>query len=122
MGIQIAAVPHGSSGQRLEIYGRDGFLVLTGASLQIGPTHLYGAGRGESPAELVVPDAYTIVPEGTPAGQPRNVAQGYARLADAFRSRDAFGPDFDLAVRRHQLLEGIERSSAEGRAVVVATV
>ncbi|MFN8557956.1 MAG: hypothetical protein U0531_11655 [Dehalococcoidia bacterium] len=44
------------------------------------------------------------MPEGrTPPGPPRNVAQGYARLADAQVAGEPFAPDFDLAVTRRLL-------------------
>lgn len=118
--IQVAAVPVSPSGGRLEIYGREGTLMLTAAGgLSIGPNRLYGAKRGEAAAEMPVPDRYTIVPEGTPAGSPRNVAQAYAGLADAFAGKPAAVPDFDLAVTRHRLIDAIERSSNEGRSVAV---
>jgi predicted dehydrogenase len=116
--VQVAAVPTRPSGSRLEIYGREGTLVLASrGALSTGPNELYGAqGRAEV-ASMPLPDEYTLVPEGTPAGGARNVAQAYARYADAIAADKDYPPDFDLAVRRHQLLDAIERSSAEGRAV-----
>ena len=119
--VQVAAVPVGANGSRLEIYGREGVLVLSsGGALSGGPNRLY-VGRGkDAVAEVQPPDEYTVVPEGTPAGPPRNVAQGYARLADAFHSDAAFEPDFDLAVRRHRLIDAIERSSSQGVAVTLS--
>jgi predicted dehydrogenase len=68
---------------------------------------------------MPVPAKYRFAPEGTPAGQPYNVAQAYARAADALRGRGAFDVDFDLAVRRHRLIDAIERSAATGRSVKV---
>ena len=61
----------------------------------------------------------TFVAGGTPSGQPYNVAQAYARAADALRGRGSFDIDFDLAVQRHKLIDAIERSSATGRSVKV---
>jgi predicted dehydrogenase len=116
--IQVAAVPSNPSGYRLEIYGRDGSLTLTaGGSVNIGPSRLFGAQGKESLAALDVPERFTLVPEGTPVGPPRNVAQAYALLADARSDGGAWGPDFDAAVQRHRLLDAFERSSNEGRAV-----
>jgi len=66
---------------------------------------------------MPVPDKYKFVPNGTPAGQPYNVAQAYARAAAALRGGGAFDVDFDLAVKRHKLIDAIERSSATGRSV-----
>lgn len=120
--IQVAAVPVNPSGYRLEIYGRDGALTLVaGGSVNIGPSRLFGARGSASPAALDVPDRLNLVPEGTPSGPPRNVAQAYARLADARAGGAAWGPDFDAAVQRHRLLDAFERSARDGRAVRLST-
>ncbi len=116
--VQVAAVPAGATGHRLEIYGREGMLLMTtGGSPNVGPNELYGARGRDRPAPLPIPEAYKLAPEGTPAGQPFNVAQAYTRFADARDGGDGFDPDFDLAVLRHRLLDAIERSSREGRSV-----
>jgi predicted dehydrogenase len=117
--IQIASVPLQSTGTRLEIYGREGALFLTARSPNIGPNQLHGASGGGELAELVAPDEYLVVPEGTPPGSPRNVAYEYTRMADALATGDAFDPDFALAVKLHRLLEAIERSSETGAAVAL---
>jgi len=117
--IQVATVPVQASGTRLEIYGREGALFLTARSMNIGPVELHGASGGDALAELVAPDEYQLVPEGTPPGPPRNVAHAYTRMADALGSGEPFDPDFDVAVQRHRLLEAIERSSETGVAVTV---
>jgi predicted dehydrogenase len=76
------------------------------------------AGQGKEPmAPMTVPAKYRFVPEGTPAGQPYNVAQAYARAADALHGGRSFDVDFNLAVQRHKLIDAIERSSATGRSV-----
>lgn len=116
--VQVAAVPSNPSGYRLEIYGRDGALTVTAAgSANIGPSRLYGAKGTGSLAPMDVPDRFVLVPEDTPPGSPRNVAQAYARLSGAFEEGSAFAPDFDLAVTRHRLLDAFERSSDEGRII-----
>ena len=118
--VNVAAVPSNPSGNRLEIYGRDGALVIRAdGSFNIGPSQVHG-GRGVEPmAAMPVPAKYRLVPEGVPAGQPYNVAQAYARMADAHAAGRSFEVDFDLAVRRHALIDAIERSSASGRSVKV---
>jgi predicted dehydrogenase len=68
---------------------------------------------------MPVPAKYRVAPDGTPGGPPYNVAQAYARAADALRGRGRFDVDFDLAVQRHRLIDAIERSSATGRPVTV---
>jgi predicted dehydrogenase len=67
--------------------------------------------------EMEPPERYKLVPEGTPSGQPRNVAQEYVRYADAFRAGEPYSPDFDHALKRHKLIDAIERSAAEGKSV-----
>jgi predicted dehydrogenase len=116
--VNVAAVPSNPSGNRIEIYGRDGALIiLAEGSFNTGGSQVH-AGRGKEPmAPMPVPAKYTFAPAGTPAGQPYNVAQAYARAADALRSGGSFDVDFNLAVQRHRLIDAIERSSATGRSV-----
>src|SRR5204863_240787 len=88
-------------------------------ALSLGPNQMH-AGKGKEPlAAMPLPDRYRFAPSGTPAGQPYNVAQAYARAADALRGGGSFDVDFDLAVQRHKLIDAIERSSATGRSVKV---
>jgi predicted dehydrogenase len=119
--VNVAAVPSNPGGNRMEIYGREGALVIRAdGSLNIGPSQVHG-GKGKEPmAPIPVPAKYKLAPEGTPGGQPYNVAQAYARLADAKRAGRPFDVDFNLAVQRHTLIDAIERSSATGRSVKLA--
>jgi predicted dehydrogenase len=115
----VTTVPFSPSGNRFEIYGREGTLVLAGGTPNIGPSQLFAA-RGDEPlTALAIPERFTLVPEGVPAGPPRNVAQVYARLARAFSAGERFDTDFAHAVTRHALIAAIERSAAEGRAISV---
>jgi predicted dehydrogenase len=115
---QVATVPSNPGGNRFEIYGREGTLSIVSGSANIGPNRLLFGGLGKEPlAEMEIPDRFMLVPEGTPSGQPRNVAQAYVRLADAIRGGEPFDPDFDVAVQRHKLIDAIERSAAEGKAI-----
>jgi predicted dehydrogenase len=116
--VDVATVPTHPGGTRLTIHGREGALVVRAdGSLNVGPSQLHG-GQGKDPlASMPVPARYRSAPEGTPEGPPHNVAQAYARAADALRGRGSFDVDFGLAVRRHQLIDAIERSSATGRSV-----
>jgi predicted dehydrogenase len=116
--MQVAAVPVSPTGSRLEIYGREGTLILMSpGALSTGPNRLFAATGREQPVEVTLPDEYTLVPEGTPTGGARNVAQAYAGIADAFDGKPSAVPDFELAVTRHRLLDAIERSSRERRAI-----
>jgi predicted dehydrogenase len=116
--VSVATAPSNPSGNRLEIYGRDGAIVIRASgALSQGPNQLL-AGRGkEALAVMPVPDKYTFAPKSTPAGQPYNVAQAYARAAGALRGGASFDVGFDLAVQRHKLIDAIERSAASGRSV-----
>ena len=55
-----------------------------------------------------------LVPAAVPDGAPVNVAQMYAMLAADLRDGTHRAPDFDHAVRRHRLLDGIETAIATG--------
>jgi predicted dehydrogenase len=113
----VATVPSSPSGNRFEIYGSEGTLTISGGSANAGPNRLFGARGSESLAPMETPERFTLIPESTPAGPPRNVAQAYARLARATTADEPFQPDFAHAVKRHKLIEAIERSSADGRVV-----
>ena len=114
---QVASVPYNASGTRLEIYGRKGTVVLTSKSINIGPSQLYlGIGK-EDMSEIIPPDRYRLVPTDMASGPGVNVAQAYARFAQATRSGKTDAPDFNDAVRRHALIEGMERSHQEGRVI-----
>jgi predicted dehydrogenase len=116
--VNVAAVPSNPGGNRIEIYGREGAMVLRAeGSFNTGSSEVF-AGKGkESLAAMPVPAKYRFAPAGTPGGQPYNVAQAYARAADALRGAGPFDVDFDLAVQRHRLIDAIERSSDTGRSV-----
>jgi len=121
--VNVAAVPSNPSGNRMEIYGREGALVVrTDGSFNTGPSSVH-AGKGkEAMVAMPVPSRYKVVPDGTPAGPPYNVAQVYARAADALRHAGSFDVDFTLAVQRHRMIDAIERSSATGRSVRIDQV
>jgi len=118
--VNVAAVPSNPSGNRIEIYGREGALVVrTDGSFNTGPSHVH-AGKGkEAMVAMPIPSKYKVVPDGTPTGQPYNVAQVYARAADALRGAGSFDVDFTLAVRRHKVIDAIDRSSATGRSMAI---
>jgi predicted dehydrogenase len=120
--VSVAAVPSNPGGNRMEIYGREGALVVRAdGSLNIGPSQVHGGKGKEAMVAMPVPAKYRIAPAGTPSGPAYNVAQAYARAADALRGAGSFDVDFDLAVRRHRLIDAIERSSATGRSVTLGS-
>lgn len=118
--VQIASVPFGGGASRLDIYGRTGALSLAAnGALSVGPNRLQATRGREAPADLEVPERFKVVPPTTPPGSAKNVAQTYKRFVDAKGAGRGFDADFDLAVRRHRLIDAIERSAAEGRAVTL---
>ena len=118
--INVAAVPSNAGGAHMEIYGRDGALTMrANGNFNIGPSEIR-AGKGKEPmAPMPVPSKYVVTPAGTPSGGAYNVAQAYARAADALGGHGTFDVDFDLAVQRHKLIDAIERSAATGRSVTL---
>jgi len=118
---QIVSAPFHGSGARLEIYGSEGSLFLSSpGGFNIGPSTLAGAQKDAPPERLAVPERFTLAPEGTPAGTAFNVAQAYVRYADCLRSGERIDADFELAVRRHRLLDAIQRSSDTGAVVSIS--
>jgi predicted dehydrogenase len=115
-------VPHNPSGHRFEIYGTEGTLVISGGSANTGPNQLSGARGKDALAPMEPPERLKSAADALPAGPPRNVGQGYARFAAARAGGEAYHPDFAHAVKRHTLIEAIERSAAERRSVRIEDV
>jgi predicted dehydrogenase len=116
----VTTVPSGPSGNTFEIFGRDGSLSISGGSVNSGPNHLSMARGGDPLAPIDTPERFSLIPSDVPTGPPRNVAQAYTRLADALTTGQPYTPDFAHAVTRHRLIDAIERSSADGKAVRVS--
>jgi predicted dehydrogenase len=73
-----------------------------------------GAQAGKPLADLSIPESYRWVPPAVPVGLPFNVAQLYMRMAEGIRERGSVSPDFDVAVKSHQLLDAIQKASDTG--------
>ena len=117
----VASIPWAGSGYRLEVYGRDGTLVATSEdSPQLGPVRVQGAQKGDSLADLDIPQKHTYVLEGMPQGAPYNVGQLYYLFGEAIRGESHRQPDFDTAVGLHSFIDSIRRASDEGRTATVA--
>ena len=113
MSIHVATQPFHGSGQRLQVYGREGTLVIEGADRRV----LGGKGGETALEELPIPERFTQVPESVRQGTPFNVAQMYRRFGEAIRSDQRAEPDFDTAVVRHRLLDAIQKASERGTRV-----
>ena len=119
--VHVATVPWHGTGWRMEVYGREGTLVASSRQMvQYAQVQLQG-GHGKDGAleELPVPDRLTWVPTEVPYGEPFNVAQMYRRFGEAILGGSEAEPDFNLAVKRHRLLDAIQRSADQGAKVQV---
>jgi predicted dehydrogenase len=122
--IHIREAVAGGTGFLWEINGTDGTLRITAdaAYPEIYPLTVWGAHGRNAPAELATPQALTrkwsalTGLEGTPA---YNVGRTYAAFAADIDNGTRTVPDFADAVRRHEVLAGIERSAASGERVKV---
>ena len=114
--VHVATVPWHGTGWRMEVYGRDGTLVASSRqTVQYGQIAVRGARDADAElTELPVPQRLTRVPAGVPANEPFNVAQMYSRLGEAISQGHEAEPDFGLAVKRHRLLDALQRSSELG--------
>ena len=111
--------PYHGSGHRLEIYGKDGTLMMIGGG-EGGEERrrklLGGHKDDKSLQELTVPERLMSVPEAVRnAGAAYDVAQLWVRFAEAIRAGAPIDPDFDHAVRRHRTLDAIVRAAETGR-------
>jgi predicted dehydrogenase len=116
--VHVGTVPYKATNWRMEIYGRNGTLrAASNGSPQRDASQLLGSHDGGSLEPLPVPASFTEVPEAMPIGPPRNVGHLYLRMARAIRAGGQVEPDFAVAVKRHRLIDAIQRSSDEGRTI-----
>jgi hypothetical protein len=79
--------------------------------IQVSEFTVRGAQAGKPLADLSIPKSYRWVPPAVPAGLPFNLAQLYMRMAEGIREGKSASPDFDVTVKRHQLLDVIQKAS-----------
>jgi predicted dehydrogenase len=108
------------TGFLFEIHGTEGALAVVPAEprqatyIQVSEFTVRGA-QGDKPlADLSIPESYRWVPPAVPPGLPFNVAQLYTRMAEGIREGKSMSPDFDVALKRHQLLDAIQKASDTG--------
>jgi predicted dehydrogenase len=122
--IHIREAVAGGIGFLWEINGTDGTLRITADAPYPGivPLTVAGARGLDDPAELAVPTALTEKwPELTSLnGMPAyNVGRAYAAFAADIDNGTHTVPDFADAVRRHEVIDAIERSAASGERVSI---
>jgi len=100
--------------------GTEGALAIVPADprqatyIQVSEFTVRGAQAGKPLADLSIPESYRWVPPAVPTGLPFNVAQLFMRMAEGIREGKSISPDFDVAVKRHQLLDAIQKASDTG--------
>ena len=110
----------GGTGFLFEIHGTEGALAIVPADpsqatyIQVSEFTVRGVQAGKLLADLSIPESYRWVPPAVPAGLPFNVAQLYMRMAEGIREGKSVSADFDVAVKRHQLLDVIRKASDTG--------
>ena len=128
--VRIGAIPFAGSGYRMEIYGRDGTLIVAGEdSPQLGAVSLCGAQQANTPTPIPIPERFSLAAPGTPSGEAFNVGQMYALFAQAIGNRasqnaasgggDPRLPSFATAVELHRLVDAVKQASDTGREAAV---
>jgi len=110
--------PYHGSGHRLEIYGKDGTLMMIGGGeggQELGRKLLGGHKDDKALQPLEVPERFKRVPESLRRGPEYDVGQMWVAFAEGIRSGAKIEPDFDHAVRRHRTLDAIVRASETGQ-------
>ncbi|MDO8751837.1 MAG: Gfo/Idh/MocA family oxidoreductase [Dehalococcoidia bacterium] len=118
----VGVHPYHGSGYKMEIYGKEGTLALVGGGGAGEQLRIMG-GRKDDKAmqELPVPDRLKWVPlQVQNAGTAYDVGQMWVNFAKAIRTNTKIDPDFDHAVRRHKMLDAIQRASDTGQRQRVA--
>ena len=120
--VHVGAVPWAGSGYRMEIYGREGTLIITGkVSSQRGEMlRVQGARRSHELQDLDIPERFVYVPSDFPRGDPYNFGQMYALFAEAVETGRNRLPTFDVAVDLHRFIDTIQQASDTGRELPVA--
>ena len=120
--VHVGAIPWAGSGFRMEIYGREGTLVVTGSvSSQRGEMlRVQGARGSNGLQDLDIPERFVYVPSDFPRGDPFNVGQLYTLFAEATRTGQNRAPTFDVAVDLHRFIDTLKQASDTGRELPVA--
>ena len=120
--VHVGAAPWAGSGYRMEIYGREGTLIVTGnVSSQRGEMlRVQGAQRSHQLEDLSLPDEFFYVPDDFPRGDPFNIGQLYTLFAESIRTGESRQPTFDTAVGLHRFIDTIKQSSDTGQELPVS--
>ena len=113
----VGSAPQHGTGYRMEIIGREGTLVASGSGgPNTTPLRLQGGRAGSDKMEdIEIAENGVWTPNDVPQGPPFHVAQMYRRFAEQVATGTQEVPDFDTAVRLHELLDAIQRASDTGQ-------
>ncbi len=119
--VHVGAAPWAGSGYRMEIYGREGTLIVSGnVSSQRGEMlRVQGAQRSHQLEDLALPDQFFYVPDDFPRGDPFNIGQLYTLFAESIRTGESRQPTFDTAVGLHRFIDTIKQASDTGQELAV---
>lgn len=120
--VHVGAVPWAGSGYRMEIYGKEGTLVVTGnVSSQRGEMlRVQGAQKSQQLSDLSLPEKFTYLPDDFPRGDPFNIGQLYTLFAESIRTGQSRAPTFDTAVGLHRFIDTLKQASDTGRELPVS--
>ena len=120
--VHVGAAPWAGSGYRMEIYGREGTLIVSGnVSSQRGEMlRVQGAQRSHQLEDLALPDEFFYVPNDFPRGDPFNIGQLYTLFAESIRTGESRQPTFDTAVGLHRFIDTIKQASDTGQELPVS--
>ncbi|MBM4263233.1 MAG: Gfo/Idh/MocA family oxidoreductase [Deltaproteobacteria bacterium] len=111
--------PYLGSGHRLEIYGKEGTLMMIGGGEggEEKSRKLMGGHKDDKTLQdLIVPEKFKCVPEAVrTGGAAYDVGQMWVKFAESIRTGSPIESDFDHAVRRHRSLDAIVRASETGQ-------
>lgn len=121
--VHVGPVPWAPTGYRMEIYGTEGTLVVSGQeSSQRHEPKLQGARRSQELRDLAIPEGrFSYVPKDFPRGTPFHVGQMYHLFAQAIHQGQAPErlPTFETALEMHRLMDHMRTSSESGERVAV---
>ena len=120
--VHIASNPWAGSGYRMEIYGREGTLIVSSeGSANTNVVRIQGVREGNTLEDLEIPEKYVYVLEGMPQGEAYNVGQMYYQFGQSILSGNNCQPDFQQAVELHRFIDNIRQASDQGREVATGT-
>jgi predicted dehydrogenase len=118
--LHVGAVPFAGNGYQMEIYGREGTLVVSGEDApQLSPLFLHGARGDNKLAPLPIPQRFAAPADDLSSLEAFNVGRMYASFAQAIGGGATSHPNFETAVALHRVIDAIKQASASGHAVTI---